>query len=541
MKSPQLLQSFGKGEKIEHRIKNKNAIIYTRVSSKEQTENMSLDVQLKGCQLFASKNQFTIKGVFGGTYESAQSDERKEFQRMVAFAKNSKEHISTIIVYSLERFSRTGENAIWLSRQLRELGITIVSVSQPIDTSNPSGVLQQNILFLFSQYDNDLRRQKCIDGMREKLMRGEWVGTVPTGYSYDHSAIQAGGKNEQRIVINEKGKFVRKIFEMKAFDQLSNTDICKTINKMGMSLTMQRLCDILRNPFYCGNLSHSILNGQVVKGKHPAIISEEVFLLANNVIQSTKRNSSGYVQGKLKDETPLKRFVLCGECGTPLTSYLVKSKNLWYYKCNKIGCKCNRSAKVLNEKFEEVLNYYSFDEKMVAPVSEFITDMYFKRSEQSIDEITNIKTKITELEKDILTVEERYALGKISEEIYDRTVERMREEKAKLEKGLSESFLNLSNPYKTISETAKKLANLRDRWVSEDIHGKLNLQKLCFPEGIFYDRKIEHYRTQVINPGIKVISSISRRLEKKIADKSIAYLDLSASVVPTGIEPVSKV
>ena len=67
---------------------------------------------------------------------------------MIDFAKKQKTKVSYIIVYSLERFSRTGDNAIWLSRQLRELGINIISVTQPIDTSNPSGILQQNILFL---------------------------------------------------------------------------------------------------------------------------------------------------------------------------------------------------------------------------------------------------------------------------------------------------------------------------------------------------------------------------------------------------------
>jgi site-specific DNA recombinase len=91
------------------------------------------------------------------------------------------------------------------------LGITIISVTQPIDTSNTSGVLQQNILFLFSQYDNDLRRQKCIAGMKEKLMQGDWSGPVPVGYSFDRSNAR-----KQTIVINEKGNLIRKAFEMKA-------------------------------------------------------------------------------------------------------------------------------------------------------------------------------------------------------------------------------------------------------------------------------------------------------------------------------------
>jgi len=60
---------------------------------------------------------------------------------MIEFCKKQKSNVK-IIVYSLDRFSRTGDNAIWLTRQLRDLGIQIISVTQPIDTKNPAGVLQ---------------------------------------------------------------------------------------------------------------------------------------------------------------------------------------------------------------------------------------------------------------------------------------------------------------------------------------------------------------------------------------------------------------
>ncbi|PZQ96272.1 MAG: resolvase, partial [Flavobacterium psychrophilum] len=75
MNSLSILQNFGKGQRTDKRG-SKNAIIYTRVSSKEQTENLSLEVQLKGCEQFAAKGNLHIKGRFGGTYESAQTDER---------------------------------------------------------------------------------------------------------------------------------------------------------------------------------------------------------------------------------------------------------------------------------------------------------------------------------------------------------------------------------------------------------------------------------------------------------------------------------
>lgn len=532
MNNQELINTFAKGKQADKKAKGKNAIIYTRVSSKEQTENMSLDVQLKGCEHFAGKNGLDIKGIFGGTYESAQTDERNEFQRMVKFAKNFNQGISFIIVYSLERFSRTGENAIWLSRQLRELGITILSVTQPIDTTNPSGVLQQNILFLFSQYDNDLRRQKCVDGMREKLSKGEWVGNAPKGYSYDRSS----GTKEQKIVINENGKYIKRAFELKVYDKFSHMQICEEISRLGFKLTKQNLCDIFRNPFYAGYISHNLLGGQMAKGKHPALISEELFLQANDLL---KKHNQGYKQNRVEENIPLKQFVACAECGTPFTGYIVKSKNLWYYKCNRIGCKCNKSAKLLHSKFGEVLGYYSIDPIYINPTVEFLHAAYEQKVERSFDETREVKSKITELSRKIETLEERYALGETEQEVYKRVKAKLTDERSNLQGSLKDLSQNLSNPLKAITESVQKLVNLSELWHSRNAQGKLSMQKMVFPEGLLYDRKIEHYRTTKVNEAIKVIDSFTSELDINKKDRSKKFIDLSDSVAGTGLEPVT--
>ena len=69
--------------------------------------NASLQTQKKYCQDFAKKKGLIVLDYFGGTFESAKSDERKEFQRMLSYVKRNKE-VDTIIVYSYDRFSRTG-------------------------------------------------------------------------------------------------------------------------------------------------------------------------------------------------------------------------------------------------------------------------------------------------------------------------------------------------------------------------------------------------------------------------------------------------
>jgi site-specific DNA recombinase len=203
-----LLKKFAKGKGAVLKDESiQNCVIYTRVSSKEQMDtNQSLEWQKKYCIDYAIKNKLDIKGYFGGTYESAKSDERKEFTRMLKFVKASKEKISFILVYSLDRFSRTGDSAIFIASELKKTGVNIMAVTQPIDTNSHAGALQQNIQFIFGKYDNDLRRQKTIDGMREKLLRGEWIGNAPTGYAF------VKGAPTQTIVISEKGEAMKQAF-----------------------------------------------------------------------------------------------------------------------------------------------------------------------------------------------------------------------------------------------------------------------------------------------------------------------------------------
>jgi site-specific DNA recombinase len=93
-----VFDQFAKGKKVGSGLTN-NCIIYTRVSSKEQEQGYSLDIQLKECEEHARKNGYNILGCFGGTYESAKTDERKEFNRMLQFVKKSKDKITYIIVH----------------------------------------------------------------------------------------------------------------------------------------------------------------------------------------------------------------------------------------------------------------------------------------------------------------------------------------------------------------------------------------------------------------------------------------------------------
>jgi site-specific DNA recombinase len=520
-KQPDDFSKFGKGQiPISKRLTN-NAVICTRVSSKEQAENNgSLETQKKYCLSYAEKNSLNILGYFGGTYESAKTDERNEFNRMLKFVKNHKEKITYILVYTLDRFSRTGDNAIYISSEIKKLGIYIVSVTQPIDTSTDAGTLQQNIQFIFSKYDNDQRKLKCVNGMRDKLRKGYWLGAAPIGYQFTND------RKEQNLIINEKGALIKKAFKWKA-EGMPNMKIMERLKAMGLKLKhKQHLTKILKNPFYCGMIAHSMLEGEVVEGRHPALISKELFFKANSI-----NTHKGYKVSKENEQLPLKQFIRCAECGTPFTGYIAK-KRIYYYKCNKIGCKCNRNAEVLHSAFTDLLRSYSIDNNLIPKLQKQLEITYDNLTESVADDNKALLMKRAELKEKLEKVEERFAYGEIDRSIYEKVALKLKEELEQIDTQIQNSRINLSNAEKYLNYSVNLSSKLATVWTSADYEQKQNLQKLIFPDGIVYDKKNDNYRTPKINFVFHVIAGLSRDSEQNKKGTN----EIVSQLVPLGAD-----
>ena len=524
---------FAKGAEIAKLKKSNNCVIYTRVSTKEQADNnLSLETQRKGCEAYVLKHGYDVLSYFGGTYESAASDERKQFQKMIDFSKKAKTKVSYIIVYSLERFSRTGDNAIWLSRQLRELGISIISVTQPIDTSNPSGILQQNILFLFGQYDNDLRKQKSMAGTREKLLTGIWCTRAPFGYD------NARRNGERLIELNEKGRILRKAFLWKANENMCNTEIVARLNAHGVKTSVKTLGGIFRNPFYCGLLSHMALGGEMVDGKHEALVSKEIFLKVNDV----RFRDYGLTQNPHFESTPLKLFFKCDTCGEHLRGYLVKAKGLFYYKCdNSKNCSCNKSALQLHKKFEEILSEISLDEKYIPLFKLQMKTIYSQINEDRDRANEAFQKQLMEIKKKVERMEERYINEEINSELYNKFSKKFKQETWEIEQQLSNCPISASNLEYYMNRSIEISTKLNVLWTSGNFHTKQKIQKLLFKDGIYYNKQKDQARTTnlnsvfLLNARLKAIAGGEK--EGLQGDFSLKSL----SVVPPRIELGSKV
>lgn len=529
MKQLEVFNQFGKGG--EQKIaRTNNCVIYTRVSTKEQADtNMSLATQRKACGQFALKHNYTILGEFGGTYESAKNDERKEFNRMLQFVKKSKEKISYIIVYSVDRFSRSGANAIYIKEQLRNQGIHIIAVTQPTDSETASGSLQQNIQFIFSEYDNQVRREKCIAGTREALLRGEWVQHTPLGYD----SVRVNGK--RILTINKKGELLKKAFEWKV-QGISSEEIRARLRKHGLNVPNQTLSDILRNPFYCGLMAHNSLEGKVVEGSHPALISKELFLQVNGALNKVRL--AGYTVKFENEKAPLKSFVRCDHCGRNIPAYIVKKKNLWYYKCRTRGCNNNKSARDLNNRFEAILKHFTIeDADFHQLIKEQLSAVYLKYNAEKETAKVALKRELTELQAKLDRLEERYVTEEITPDLYRKYQAKFKEEKVKIEQELQSSNMGVSNLEMAVTNAIGKARNLSVYWASTGYYEKVQLQKLIFPDGFSYNKKTDECRTNEIDPVMLTMCALSQQYgDKKIGipELNIKYPDL---VPGAGVEP----
>ena len=530
------LSRFSK-RKAGIRKNTNNAVIYTRVSSKEQADNYSLEVQDNATREYVERHNLTLKNTFGNTYESATSDiDRKEFERMMNYVKNPLNEIKYIVVYDIDRFSRTGGSAMALAEQLaHEHDITILHIgSPPVLTRSSADYLAFNLQLMMGQFVNDQRKERCVAGMKQALMNGDWPHKTPYGYD----SVKKNGKRE--IVINSQGFVLRKAFGWRVNEKLSMDEISKRLSKEGVRLTYKRLHRIFENIFYAGILSSTTISGKTLEGNHEPIISLELFLKLREYAESFKKNKKIIV--KARDKFPLIGTVRCACCNTSFTGYkkVKKSGNTYYYyKCNKRTCKLNRAADTLHEKFEQMLMSYSLP-PWIRPLLERILENTFKGSNKANEESLRVmNTNLATLQKKLQSLEEKYIDDTIDIDMYTRYSEKIKAEIIEIKREINKIKLCTTSDLSNFLTHAISLSqNLSKTYREGTYSTRTTLQKTVFPDGVLYDRTIEGYRTQRVNEFFGLIGRLSTSYEKQKSGEISFKTNLSAFVARRGIEPL---
>jgi hypothetical protein len=121
------------------------AVIYVRVSTKEQTENLSLPTQLRAREDYCRRQGYEVLERFHEEGESAKTTDRSQLQALLKFCRTHKGKVHFLVVYNLTRFAREKYDHFALRAHLKSLGISLRSVTEPIDDTS-TGKLMEGVL-----------------------------------------------------------------------------------------------------------------------------------------------------------------------------------------------------------------------------------------------------------------------------------------------------------------------------------------------------------------------------------------------------------
>ena len=322
---------------------------YARVSSDKQDVDLSISAQLRSLRDYASRNGHQVVREFVDEAESGRTADRPAFREMVALAKTKQPPFEAILVWKLNRFSRSRADSVTYKMLLRNKGIAVISVNEPVDDS-PTGRLLEGVIESIDEFYSANLGQDIKRGMRENASRGFFNGSRPP-YGFCKVAVCDGAKTRNKLEPEAEGsiavQIVRRIFDMAAKDR-GCKEIAKTLNRDGVRTSRGErwgrgtIHKVLTNEAYCGTLVWGGRPG------HPAIHSSEPPIRVENAWPAIiERDTFQLVQRKMALKRPqvthprtvpsfylLSGLLFCS-CGSAMIGHSAKSHRYFYYLCSR--------------------------------------------------------------------------------------------------------------------------------------------------------------------------------------------------------------
>ena len=387
-------------------------MIYARYSSDNQREE-SINAQVYECQEYAQRNGYIVVKTYIDEATSATTDDRPNFLAMFNDAKLN--YFNTVLIHKLDRFARNRYDSAVYKKKLKELGIRLISITQPFDDSPESSILEAVLEGMDEFYSKNLARE-AMKGMKENARNCLHNGGIPP--------LGLDVTEDKKYVINDlEAQIVRLIFDMYTKGQgynkiLQELDRLGFKSKIGKPFSKNSLHDILRNEKYNGvylfNRTISKNNGKrnnhkdkpdseiirIPKGI-PRIIEEKLFQNVQAIMDSRKLHKE---RARLKAITNylLSGKVRCGKCGAAMVGNSMKSpRNYAYYECNFRDRKqtCD-SPRIKKEKLEtlvlEVMQEYIFVN--IPELVERVNIINREKHQQAKNTIANIQARLKEIQ-----------------------------------------------------------------------------------------------------------------------------------------------
>jgi DNA invertase Pin-like site-specific DNA recombinase len=288
--------------------------IYTRKSSEEglEQEFNSLHAQREACEAYIAsqksegwalvRDQYDDGGISGGTLE------RPGLKQLLADIEDGL--VDVVVVYKIDRLSRSLMDFSKLVEVFDRNGVTFVSVTQSFNTTTSMGRLTLNILLSFAQFEREVTAERIRDKVKASRMKGMWMGGyVPLGYDV----------RDRKLVVNEQDAgSVRRIFD-RFVEVGSATVLARELRREGFRSKQGTLIDkgylyrLLNNRVYRGEALHK---GKAYPGEHDAIIDADLWARVHAILQESPRKRAN----NSRAQTPaLLKGLIFDEYGAAMT------------------------------------------------------------------------------------------------------------------------------------------------------------------------------------------------------------------------------
>jgi site-specific DNA recombinase len=344
---------------------NKPAAIYARVSSDRQKEQHTIASQTAALIDYAQANGYTVppEWVFQDEGYSGAMLVRPGLEALRDLAAEGQ--IRAVLVYSPDRLSRKYAYQVLLAEELSRCGVELVFLKSPAGAS-PEDQLLVQFQGMIAEYERAQITERCRRGKRHRAQQGmvNVLSGAPYGYRYVRKNDSCAAYYE---VIESEAQVVRLVFEAYTQQGLSINAIARLLNERQIPTRTgtarwerSTVWGLLRNPAYRGracygktelrprqritrplrqrhgvvsrdSASHERSREDWIEVPVPALVSEEIFALAQEQLEKNKHHSPR----RTVEPTLLQGMLVCEQCGYALyrTSTRTCKQKLHYYRC----------------------------------------------------------------------------------------------------------------------------------------------------------------------------------------------------------------
>lgn len=492
------------------------AVLYCRVSSmKQTTRGDGLSSQETRCREYAKYKGYEVIQVFKDDMSGSLIN-RPGMQAMLSFLRKNKRQPHVVIIDDISRLARGLDAHLQLRADIGNAGGILESPSIEFGEDSDSKLVE-NLLASVSQHQRQKNSEQTRNRMRARVQNGYWVFQAPVGYRYQRTAGQGNilVRDEPLASIIQEalegyasGRFQLQA-EVKRFLE-SHPEYPRDRNG---EVRNQRVTELLTRSVYAGYVEAPNWDVGLRPGHHEPLISFETF---RKIEKRLKGNARVPARKNLNMDFPLRGFVTCGHCDTPLTACWSTGRHAHYayYLCYTKGCASYRKSikrDVLEGEFEALLRVlkptqglFTLARMMFEELWNHRLNAQKSRSQSLTAEIGKIDQKIEQLLDRIVVADSPSVIRAYENRIKDLEVQKME---------LKEKIASCGKPVRGFDETFRTamefLAKPHKLWCSERLEDKRSVLKLAFSDRLAYVRN-EGFRTAKTTLPFNVLADFSR-------------------------------